>query len=527
MEAHLPPWEMDSGDESKALISTGIRGGGRLVAPSQLKERASRAAAVLHALGVRSGDCVAILMRNDLAFLEVSLGAQWLGAYAVPVNWHFKPEEALYVLCDCDARVLVAHVDLLRPLAVPSTIAVLQAQVPAALARAYRLAADAIAPIDAVPDWEASLAAAAPYGGASALFTDSMIYTSGTTGFPKGVRREMPRDEAQRRLVDGMRDLIYDFRPTMRTAVVAPMYHSAPNAFSLRAARIAEYLELAPRFDAEELLSLIERERLTHLWLVPTMFVRLLKLPEATRRHYDLSSLQFVVHGAAPCAPEVKRSMIEWLGPIIHEYYGGTESGAVVYCDSQQWLAHPGTVGKPIPSARVEIHDEHGNLLEPGIVGEIFMKIAYYPDFTYHKLPERRTEVGRGELVTCGDIGYLDEDGFLYLCDRKRDMVISGGVNIYPSEIEAALCMLDEVHDCAVFGIPDDEFGESLIAVVEPVAGAAISTDRLRQQLGKRLADYKVPRRIEIRGALPREDSGKIFKRLLRDPYWRSRERAI
>lgn len=511
----------------RAPRSMGLRSAGRHLDRDPFEERVGQAAAVLHGLGVRGGGCVAVLLRNELAFLEVSLGAQRLGAYAVPINWHFKADEVLYVLRDCGAQALVAHADLLRPLSVPAGVAVLQVAVPEALAQAYRLAPADTAAIAGMPDWTASMAAATPYGGPAVPFTDSMIYTSGTTGSPKGVRRGMPKDEAQRLQVDGMRDLVYDFRTTMRTAVAAPMYHSAPNAFALRAARIAEYLELLPRFDAEGLLALIERERLTHLWLVPTMFVRLLKLPADVRQRYDLSSLQFVVHGAAPCAPDIKRRMIAWIGPIIHEYYGGTESGAVTYCDTAQWLAHPGTVGKPVPCARVEIHDDDGNRLPTGVAGEVFMKIAYYPDFTYHNLPEKRAEVGRGDLVTCGDIGYLDEDGYLYLCDRKRDLVISGGVNIYPAEIEAVLCGLDEVQDCAVFGIPDDEFGEALIALVQPVPGALVSVDSMRRRLGERLADYKLPRRIEIRSELPREDSGKIFKKLLREPYWRTQGRKI
>jgi long-chain acyl-CoA synthetase len=322
---------------------------------------------------------------------------------------------------------------------------------------------------------------------------------------------------------------VFGFTPDgeFRTVVTGPMYHSAPNAYGLWAARNGGFCVLQPRFDPEGLLQLIERYRITHLHMVPTMFVRLLKLPDETRQKYDLSSLEFVVHAAAPCPPAIKRKMIEWWGPVINEYYGATEMGAVVFHTSEEALLKPGTVGRPIKGGIVRIYDERGQPAGPNQIGEVYLRIEGFPDFTYNGLDEKRREIERDGLVTAGDVGYQDEDGYLFLCDRKRDMVISGGVNIYPAEIEAALIAMPGVHDVAVFGIPDDEYGESLCAYIEPEPDVELDADQVRIFMSGKLADYKTPKIIEFRSDLPREDSGKIFKRKLRDPYWEKAGRLI
>jgi long-chain acyl-CoA synthetase len=265
----------------------------------------------------------------------------------------------------------------------------------------------------------------------------------------------------------------------------------------------------------------------TVVQMVPTMFVRLLALPKDVRESYHLSSLRWIVHAAAPCPPEVKRAMIEWLGPIVAEYYGGTETGPVTYCTSEEWLAHPGTVGRPIERARLRILDERGEELPAGEPGEVYSWLDVFPDFTYSNDEEKRRSVERDGLISCGDIGYLDGEGYLYLNDRRADMVISGGVNIYPAEIEACLMTLGGIRDCAVFGIPDEEFGEALAAHVELDEGARLGEEDVREHVRERLAGYKTPRLVRFEESLPREDSGKIFKRRLREPYWAGRERAI
>jgi len=280
------------------------------------------------------------------------------------------------------------------------------------------------------------------------------------------------------------------------------------------------------RFDPERLLELIQRHRLTNLLLVPTIFSRLLQLPSEVRGRYSLSSLKHVVHGAAPCPPELKRRLIEWLGEIVTEYYGCTESGIVTAVSSSEWLAHPGTVGRPVAGATVEIIDEDGRPLPAGASGDVYVRNRGAAEFTYQNLPDERAAIQLHELVTCGDVGYLDSEGYLFLLDRRKDMVISGGVNIYPAEVEAELLAMPGVTDCAVFGIPDSDYGEVLAALVT-VTTSGPTPAGIRAELERRLGTLKVPRLIEIRPALPRDLSGKILKRQLREPYWAGRERRI
>jgi long-chain acyl-CoA synthetase len=324
-----------------------------------------------------------------------------------------------------------------------------------------------------------------------------------------------------------MRALIYGLKPGARTLLPGPLYHSAPNSFGLRAGRLGGALVLMPRFEPEQFLALIEAQRIDTMFVVPTMFIRLMKLPEEIRRSYDISSLRHVIHAAAPCPPDVKRAMIAWWGPVIYEFYGSTESGAVTFATSEDALKKPGTVGRIAPGAELRFIGEDGRVLPQGEIGEIYSRISGIPDFTYHNKPAKRGEIDRDGFITSGDVGYVDADGYVFICDRKRDMVISGGVNIYHAEIEAALHALPGVHDCAVFGIPDAEFGEALMAVVEPQPAVTLDLAAIRSQLKMSLADYKVPKHIEIQSHLPREDSGKIFKRRLRDPYWEKAGRKI
>ncbi|TKW76690.1 MAG: long-chain fatty acid--CoA ligase, partial [Bradyrhizobium icense] len=296
-----------------------------------------------------------------------------------------------------------------------------------------------------------------------------------------------------------------------------PMYHSAPNSYGMLAFRHGATIVLEPRFDPEDLLRLVQEFRISHMHAVPTMFVRLLRLPEEIRKRYDVSSLRFVIHGAAPCPVDVKRAMIEWWGPVINEYLGSTETGIPVWHNSAEALAKPGTVGRAIEGGIVKIFRPDGTPCDMGEPGEIFMRQTAIADFDYHGNAAARAEAGRDGLVSVGDVGYLDADGYLFLCDRKRDMVISGGVNIYPAEIENTLIGMDGVKDCAVFGVPDDEYGERLFACIEPEAGAKLSTAGVKEFLRARLANFKVPKDIQFLDALPREATGKIFKRRLRD----------
>jgi long-chain acyl-CoA synthetase len=512
----------------RSPLFLGIISGGRKCSHAAVAGRADRIAGGLQSLGVKQGDSVCIQMRNDIAFIEAAYAAMRLGAYAVPINWHFKPEEINYVLKDSGTSVLIGHADMLHQLrdAIPAGITVLSVPTPPEILSNYKIEADHLATPDFATDLESWLEQQRPYDGPALPQPSNMIYTSGTTGHPKGVRRNAPTPE-QSTSAERMRAMIYGLQPGGRALLPGPLYHSAPNSFGLRAGRLGGALVLMPRFDPEEFLRLIEVEQVDTIFMVPTMFIRLMKLPEQTRRKYDVSSLRHVIHAAAPCPADVKRAMIEWWGPVIYEFYGSTESGAVTFANSEDALKKPGTVGKVSPGAELRFVGDDGRILPQGEIGEIYSRIAANPDFTYHNKPEKRAEIERDGFITSGDVGYIDEDGYVFICDRKRDMVISGGVNIYPAEIEAALHAIPGVHDCAVFGIPDDEFGEALMAVVEPEAGVTLDVANIRAQLKISLADYKVPKHIEIQTQLPREDSGKIFKRRLRDPYWERAGRRI
>jgi len=507
-----------------------ILSGARRLTQSTLFERAARAASGFHSLAIAENDAVALVLRNDFAFFEAAMGAGLLGAYAVPVNWHFKVDEASYIIRDCGAKALVVHADLLPQIrdGIPPGTSVFIVPTPPELRDAYGIAADACAvPPDAV-SWDAWVASQPRWTDPPRATRTNMIYTSGTTGRPKGVRRQPATPEMQATMT-AMVSRIFDIRPGegIRTVVTGPVYHSAPNLYALYAVRDGGLVILQPRFEAEDLLRQIERHRITHLHMVATMFVRLLKLPPEVRRRYDLSSLRFVTHAAAPCPPDVKRQMIEWWGPVINEYYGGTETGGAVFHTSAEALRKPGTVGRPIDGAVVKIFDSAGKELGPGEIGEVYIRIGGFPDFTYHGMDDKRREVERAGLITCGDVGYVDADGYLFLCDRVRDMVISAGVNIYPAEIEGVLIGMPGVQDCAVFGIPDEEFGESLAAYVEPQEGATLTADAVQAWLRERIAAYKVPKLVRFERGLPREDSGKIFKRKLRAPYWEKAGRQI
>lgn len=506
----------------------GIISGPRRRDHGEVADRSERIASGLQKLGVKQGDSVAMLMRNDIAFIEAAYAAMRLGAYGVPINWHFKPEEIAYILEDSATSVLIGHADMLHGLrgAIPEGVTVLSVPTPPEILKTYKIDSDHLAAPDFAVDLESWLAQYKPYDGPVVPQPMNMIYTSGTTGHPKGVRRAAPTP-SQTAAGERMRAMVYGLKPRARALLPGPLYHSAPNSFGLRAGRLGGALVLMPRFEPEEFLQLIERYGIDTIFMVPTMFIRLMKLPEEIRNKYDMSSLRHIIHAAAPCPADVKRAMIEWWGPVIFEFYGSTESGAVTFANSEDALRKPGTVGKISPGAELRFISDDGKELPQGEIGEIYSRIAGNPDFTYHNKPEKRAEIDRDGFITSGDVGYIDTEGYVFICDRKRDMVISGGVNIYPAEIEAALHTIPGVHDCAVFGIPDSEFGEALMAVVEPQVGNSLNAAYIRAELGKVLAGYKVPKHIEIGANLPREDTGKIFKRRLRDPYWERAGRKI
>ncbi len=490
---------------------------GQTIDPEQVHARTLRAAQVLQHAGVGEGDVVALMMRNSPLALELMLATRWLGALWCPINWHFKTDEVQYILNDSKARVFVVDADLLPGLA----------QLRLDDLRAFVARAPATpAPASGLTAWEAALDAAVPLADAARAPRGAMLYTSGTTGRPKGILRAAASPEQAAHGLAVLRQVL-GFAPGMRALVSAPMYHSAPNSYCMGAALECAHLFIEPRFDAEQTLRLIEQQRITHAYLVPTMYVRMLALPQAVRDRYDLSSMQFVASTGSPCPPDIKRAMIDWWGPVINEAYGSSELGYMTLLSSADALRKPGSAGRPLDGVQVAILDEQGQPVAPGESGLIYVHQGAYADFSYigNDAARRRMEVGG--LKTLGDIGYLDADGFLFIVDRAADMVISGGVNIYPAEIEAVLQTLPGVADCAVFGIPDAEFGEALGAAVQLQDGATATADDLMAQLRQRLAGYKVPKLVEFVTAMPREDTGKIFKRKLREPHWAGMSRRI
>lgn len=505
-------------DEFASDASSGalLRVGDVALPPSRQRERGGRFAGGLYELGLREGDVFASMLRNVPEAADVVHAAQFAGISFCPINWHFKPAEVKVLIEDSGARVLLAHGELLDDLAeVLNTNVVLLALGPTRIARAF--------------DYGTWLAAQGPYAGPRVSPRGHMAYTSGTTGQPKGVVREpFPFAELavrQQRLAQ-LVERAFGIRKACRALMPAPLYHSAPSTFFQNALGQAQLVVVMPRFDAEELLSLIQEHRIDVVYLVPIMYVRLLRLPPDTRRKYDLSSLRFVASTGAPCPPDVKRAMIEWLGDVIHETYASSESGLVTVIDSAEALTRPGSAGRPIGDAKVRILAEDGTECATGQIGSIYVRQPAVADFTYRHNAAARSAIERDGLITMGDMGYLDGDGYLYVCDRASDMVISGGVNIYPAEVENRLMAHPDVFDCAVFGIPDAEYGEQLLAIVEIAAGGKVDEDGLQDWMKSTLASFKVPRRIEI-DALPRDDNGKIAKRKLRERYWQGQDRRV
>jgi long-chain acyl-CoA synthetase len=515
-----------------AAEMTGVACGDRFMTHEAFVEATRRAARGLLALGLQHGGCVALLLRNDISFLVAQAAATHAGGHAVPINWHSSTDDIGYVLRDCSASVLIVHADLLERVrdVVPDQCRILVVPTPVELQAAYGLSAAACRIRDDDTEWEAWIKEneALAETGATLRGELGIYYTSGTTGRPKGVMRE-PADAAAIARMIGVVDEIFGVAPgaAVRVLVSAPVYHGAPNFFANRGTAAGSLTVLQPRFDPEGLLQLIERYRVTHLYLVPTTMIKLLELPPAVRSKYDLSSLRRAIHAAAPCPKEVKQQMIEWLGPVIYEFYGGTENGITTLLGSEEALRKPGSVGKLMSNCGLKIYDDAGREVAPGEIGEVYSRNFNLPKFTYRHLPAKQAEVERDGLITLGDVGYVDEDGYLFLCDRKRDMVISAGVNIYPAQIEAVLLGMPGIADCAVFGVPDEVFGEAICAHVELKEGVQLAPQQILVWLQGRLASYQVPRSIRIDARLPREESGKIMKRKIRDRYWARTGRAI
>jgi long-chain acyl-CoA synthetase len=479
----------------------------------ELDERSARFANYLGNTGVKRGDTVALFMENNPKFMEIVWATRRMGLYIAAINRFLNADEASYIINDCDAVVLVSSA------ALAEVADALTDRIPQCRTR---LMVDGI--IDGWTAYESEVACCSPLPPDEEWLGDIMLYSSGTTGRPKGVRRPLrdvtvDSDELIKNFIGG-----YGFGPDTIYLSPAPMYHAAPLVFSLGVHHAGGTVVMMPRFDPETALAAIERYRITHAQFVPTMFVRMLKLPPETRARYDLSSLRMAIHAAAPCPVEVKQQMISWWGEIIHEYYGGTEGNGMTRIESADWLAHPGSVGRAVVGV-VHICDEKGHDAPTGQSGLIYFERDTMP-FAYHKDPDRTKAAqhpAHPNWSTLGDIGYVDADGFLYLTDRSAFMIISAGVNIYPREIEDALISHPSVRDVAVFGIPDPDMGEQVKAIIEPMTGVVASAAleaELIDYARSRLAHYKAPKSIDFMAELPRLPTGKLYKQGLRATYW-------
>ncbi|KAA0232413.1 MAG: Long-chain-fatty-acid--CoA ligase [Acidimicrobiales bacterium] len=504
----FPGAQLDErGDEPAYIMATS----GSVITYRDLDEEANRLSRVFRAAGMQPGDHVAFCLENHPHFLAIAWGAHYAGLYYTAISSRLTPPEVAYIVNDCGARAFITS----------RHMAEVGADIIAETPRVeLRLVLDG--PLPGHEPYEQVVAEASPTPLDNRLEGMDMLYSSGTTGRPKGVKVPLPGKALGtpgplQLLLEGLFGISSD---TVYLSP-APLYHAAPLRFCMGIQRAGGTVVVMEHFDPEGALELIERQRVTHSQWVPTMFVRMLKLDPSIRDKYDLSSLRVAVHAAAPCPIPVKEQMFDWWGPVLHEYYAGTEGNGFCYAGPEDWLAHKGTVGKPL-LGELHIVGEDGEEVPLGETGTVYFGGG--ATFEYHNDPAKTASARNAEgWSTLGDVGYTDEDGFLYLTDRHAYMIITGGVNVYPQEAENVLTMHPAVYDVAVFGVPDDEFGEQVKAVVQPV-----DMDRAGPELEQELIEYcranlahvKCPRTVDFEAELPRHPTGKLYKRVLKDRYW-------
>lgn len=495
---------------------------GQTTSYRQMDEGSNQLAHWFRSQGLNTGDAIALCLENHRRFFEICWAAQRSGLYYTAISSRLAADEVAYIVNNCRARLLISSKALLE-----TVIAALEETMPEKGAWLLDIAKDMEGPkpLRALePLW--AMQPTCPIADESSGY--DMLYSSGTTGKPKGVRIALsgePIDEVKPLV--SLAQKMYRMDESTVYLSPAPLYHAAPLRFNMTVMRLGGTCVIMEHFDAEDFLRYVERYQITHTQLVPTMFVRMLKLPESSRGQYRLDSLKVAIHAAAPCPVAVKQAMIDWWGPKLYEYYAGTEGNGLTMVNSEQWLAHPGTVGQAVLGV-VKIVDDRGELLPAGAAGTVYF--ADGPSFEYFDDPVKTAESQHAEgWTTLGDIGYLDQEGFLYLTDRKAFTIISGGVNIYPQEAENVLILHPEVLDVAVFGVPDDDFGEAVKAVVQ-LRKPELASPQLAEELihfcRSKLSAIKCPRSIDFEAELPRHPTGKLYKRLLRDRYWQAHRNA-
>jgi fatty-acyl-CoA synthase len=488
---------------------------GETVTFGQLNDRSNQLAQLMWDKGLRPGDHAAIFMENNLRFFEVIWAALRSGLYITTINRYLTADEAGYILDNCEAQVVVASRHLAEaaaelPGSAPAchTWLMTDGTIEGYLAYEEVLAEYPAVPLDDEPAGQ------------------FMLYSSGTTGRPKGIIRPMQTNKIHEDagVVGGLQKALWGFDENSVYLSPAPLYHSAPISFTISTQALGGTVIMMPRFDEIGALEAIEKHKVTHSQWVPTMFTRMLKLDEEARQGFDLSTHKVAIHAAAPCPAGVKKQMFDWWGPILYEYYGGTEVNGITHCGPQEWLTHPGTVGKPILGI-VHICDDDGREVAVGEQGLVYFELPEMP-FSYHKDSDKTKDAQHPEhpnWSALGDIGYVDDEGFVYLTDRATFMIISGGVNIYPQEIEDAMILHPKVADVAVIGVPNEEMGEEVKAVVQPLAGVVGSADLEEELLAyarEHVAHFKCPQSVDFVDELPRLPTGKLYKRLLKDRYW-------
>jgi len=494
---------------------------GAVVTYGELDETANRLSQLFRAAGLERGDHVAFCLENRAEFLPIAWGCHYAGLYYTAISSRLTTDEVEYIVNDCGAKAFIAS-----PYKAEAASAILQSTPNVRV----RLAVGGH--IEGHESFEDAIAAQPNEPLADRKEAADMLYSSGTTGRPKGVKVPAPEDPlGTPPALLMLLTMLFAVNDGCKYLSPAPLYHAAPLRFCMTVHRVGGTVVAMERFDAEDSLRLIEEHKITTSQWVPTMFVRMLKLDDETRLKYDVSTLEAAVHAAAPCPVDVKHRMIDWWGPVLHEYYAGTEGNGFCYVGSEDWLAHPGTVGRPLTGV-LHIVDDEGNELPAGEAGTIYFSGG--GEFEYHNDAEKTASSRmQNGWSTLGDIGKVDDDGFLYLTDRKAYMIISGGVNIYPQEAENVLTMHPDVFDVAVIGVPNDDFGEEVKAVVQPVAmptddeARAALERKLIQYCRDELADVKCPRTVDFRDELPRHPTGKLYKRLLKDEYWADAGRSI
>jgi acyl-CoA synthetase (AMP-forming)/AMP-acid ligase II len=484
-----------------------MAGSGATMTYGELEAYSNRVAHLLRRHGLQRGDTIAILMSNCLEYLAICWGAQRAGIVYVAMSTKLTADEAGYIITDSGSKLVIASAGLGAVAAAASDGVAARFAIGGAITGFDDLAtALAAEPITRIADESCGR---------------DMLYSSGTTGRPKGVRGPLPSGALEAGdALTGLVGMLYQFAPDMRYLSPAPLYHAAPLRYCMAVHRFGGTVVVMERFEPEAYLALVEKYRITHSQLVPTMFVRMLKLEERQRRAHDLSSLKVAIHAAAPCPVDVKHAMIDWWGPVIFEYYSATEGAGFTTITPQEWLERPGSVGKAI-LGEIRVLGDDDSVLPPGQTGRIYF--AGGPGFSYHNDPEKTASVTGAHGATFGDIGHVDDAGYLFLTDRAAFMIISGGVNVYPQEAENALTLHPDVVDVAVFGVPDAEMGEAVKAVVQPRdmtrAGPELEAE-LIAFVRARLSHVKCPKSIDFLAELPRHDTGKLYKRLLKDKYW-------